>query len=109
MITPIPTSGDERLRALLRVARPSPALPPGFQAAVWRRLEHAETASESTGATAWLDRLTAWLLRPRLALAGVTVLLLIGVSMGVLRGLSVSKDAARDRYLASVSPPGARP
>src|SRR5437762_9695133 len=32
-------SGDEKLERLVRAARPSVELPPGFQSSVWRRIE----------------------------------------------------------------------
>jgi len=88
---------DARLCDLLRASRPAPDLPPGFQNAVWRRLERAETPGETMS-------VAAWLLRPRLALAGVAVMLLVGISIGVLQGNSLANDIARQQYLAAVSP-----
>lgn len=96
--------GDENLRRLLRLARPSPALPPGFQNAVWRRIERAEPAQETTSLAVWLDQFVAWILRPRWALATAAVVLLIGVTIGVMDGAGASRQAAQMRYLSAVSP-----
>lgn len=96
--------GDSNLRKLLREARPSPSLPPGFQNAVWRRIERAEPAHETTSLAAWLDQCVAWVLRPRWVLASVAAVLLIGGAVGVMDGSGASKQAAQMRYLSAVSP-----
>jgi hypothetical protein len=99
---------DARLRALLRESRPEPELPPGFQNAVWRRIERAELPAP-TGPTAnWLDALASWFLRPRRALATAAVVLLVGLFLGVAQGASRANDLAKARYLDSVSPPALR-
>lgn len=95
---------DAKLRGLLRAAHPAPPLPPGFQNAVWRRIERADAAPETTGVAAWLDQFAAWILRPRWALATVAVVLLMGAAIGVMDGLGASKQAAQIRYLSAVSP-----
>jgi hypothetical protein len=95
-------AGDGRLGTLLRAARPMPELPPGFAAAVWRRLERAELPDEP--AVNGLDRVVAWLLRPRLALAGAIALACLGASLGAHEGVVLSKQAAQARYVAAVSP-----
>jgi len=98
-----PSSPDDpRLRRLLRDARPAPDLPPGFQPAVWRRLEQAD--AQPARLLGRLDELVAWLLRPRHALVGATALVLIGITLGVAQGGSLAHDLARDRYVAAVSP-----
>ena len=94
---------DAKLRALLRVSRLAPELPPGFQDAVWRRIERAETPAAN-----WLDALAAWFLRPRLALATASAMLLLGVSLGIAQGASHADELAKVRYLNSVSPPALR-
>ena len=99
---------DGKLRALLREARPAPALPPRFQESVWRRIERAEAPSQTAWSGDWLDRAAAWLLQPRLALAGLTAMLLAGVLIGLLQGGSLANDLAKQQYLAAVSPPTAR-
>ena len=102
------TPDDPQLRALLREFRPAPKLPPGFQDAVWRRIERAEIAAASPPAADWLDRLAAWFLRPGRALATAAAMLLLGMSLGIAQGASHASDMARQRYLNSVSPPALR-
>jgi hypothetical protein len=94
--------GDEELCSLLREARPTLELPAGFKNSVWHRIEAAELAN--VPAASWLDRAVGWLFRPRLAIASLIVLFALGASLGVVDGLSHSKQMDRDRYLTSVSP-----
>lgn len=96
--------GEARLRSLLREAHPAPPLPPRFQDAVWRRIERADAATNTTSLAAWLDQFAAWIVRPRWALAAVTAMLLVGATLGVLDGRSASKQVAQIRYLSAVSP-----
>ena len=91
------------LRALLRESRLAPELPPGFQDAVWRRIERVEAPAAD-----WLDALAAWFLRPRRALAMAAVMLVLGLSLGIARDASQATDLAKIRYLDSVSPPALR-
>jgi hypothetical protein len=95
---------DGKLRAILRESRPAPALPPRFQEAVWRRIERAEAPAEPPATLSWLDLVVERLLRPRLALAGLSLLLLAGVITGVLSNVSPDRQAAQARYLAAVAP-----
>ena len=95
---------DESLRVLLRAARPAPPLPPRFQEAVWRRLEHAQATRETGTWAEWLDRVVAWLLHPRLALAGVTAMLLVGLAIGLAQGGGLANEMAKQQYLSAVSP-----
>lgn len=90
--------------ALLRQHRPAPPLPPGFQRAVWRRLERVPAPTASILPTAWLDQALAWLFQPRLALAGLAALVVLGAGLGLSDGLGAARTAERDRYLAAVSP-----
>ena len=96
-------SDDGGLRALLRESRVAPELPPGFQDAVWRRIERVEAPAAD-----WLDALAAWFLRPRRALAMAAVMLVLGLSLGIVRGATSANDLAKQRYLDSVSPPALR-
>jgi hypothetical protein len=105
MITNNRMPDDPQLRALLRESRPAPELPPGFQDAVWRRIERAEVSAARPTAADWLDRLAAWILRPRRALAAAAAMLLLGISLGIAQGASHANDLARQRYVNSVSPP----
>ena len=95
---------DVRLGALLRASRPAPALPPRFQEGVWRRIEKAGASGKATGGIAWLDALAALVLRPRLALATVTALMVAGALLGVREGSQMAKQDAQARYLAVVAP-----
>src|ERR1035441_821929 len=90
---------DKRLRALLRESRVDPELPPGFENAVWRRIERAERTTPAQPAADWLDALVAWFLRPRRAFATAAVVLVLGLSLGFARGVGQANDLAKARYL----------
>ena len=94
---------DAKLRALLRASRLAPELPPGFQNAVWRRIERAEAPAAD-----WLDALAAWFLRPGRALATAAAMLVLGLSLGIAQDASRANDLAKARYLDSISPPALR-
>ena len=97
------TPDNVKLGALLRESRLVPELPPGFQNAVWRRIERAEAPAAD-----WLDALASWFLRPRRAFATAGAMLLLGLSLGIAQGASRANDVAKARYLDSVSPPALR-
>jgi hypothetical protein len=99
---------DARLSALLGESSVAPDLPPGFQDAVWRRIERAEKPTTSPPSADWLDALAAWFLRPRRAFATAAVVLLLGLSLGIARGSGQANDLAKARYLDSVNPPALR-
>ena len=103
-----PTPEDATLRSILRECRPAPDLPPGFQDAVWRRIERTEARATGPPATDWLDRLALWVLRPNRAFAAAAALLLLGISLGIASGASHATELAKARYLDSVSPPTLR-
>ncbi len=90
-----------RLAALLRPARISPALPPRFQQNVWHRIEATELAVRPES---WLDALAALVLRPRLAFAFASVLLVAGVLLGARDGVQAARHDAQMRYVSSVAP-----
>jgi len=96
---------DSKLTALLRDARPSPALPSRFQQNVWRRIEDAAAPAQSES---WLDALAALILRPRFAVAAAAVLLLAGVFAGMADGRQFARHDAQMNYLAAVAPHAAR-
>lgn len=98
---------DARLHALLHASRPSQELPPGFHNAVWRRIERSPSRSRSVQPFEWLDLAAAWLLRPRLAFTGIAAMLVVGTSIGLMQGGSLANELAKQRYVASVSPPPA--
>jgi hypothetical protein len=84
---------------LLRAGRPAVELSPGFQDAVWRRIERGEQTS--AGILEWL---AARLLTPRLATACLAAVVLLAGSLGAVRGMRTGEREARDRYVASVDP-----
>jgi len=92
---------DSKLSVWLRESRATPALPPRFQENVWRRIESTATAPEKSGN--WLDALAALILRPRLAFAGVALLLLTGTLLGAQSGVQTARHAAQMRYVAAVA------
>ena len=94
-------NSDEKLRNLLRAAKPSPDLPPGFQPGVWRRIESAEASSRPES---WLEQLTALIFRPRYAVAWASVLVVTGILLGTHMGSESARHAAQMRYLQSVAP-----
>ena len=102
------TPDDAKLRALLHESRSTPDLPPGFQNAVWRRIERAESPKARPVAADWLNRVATWFLRPNRALAAAAAMLLLGISLGIAQGATQANDLARQRYLNSVSPPALR-
>ena len=97
-------TGDAPVRALLHAARPAPHLPLRFQESVWRRVAQAQALRGAVSPAEWLDRAATWLLRPRLALAGVAAMLLVGTAIGVRQGDRLAHDLAKEKYLAAVSP-----
>ena len=92
---------DPQLRALLRGTGAPPELPPRFQQNVWCRIEEAEAPADSVS---WMESLAALILRPRLALATASVLILAGVTWGTWEGRQTAQDDARTQYLTSVTP-----
>ncbi len=102
--TPPDSSDDANLRRILQEAHPPLELPPGFQRAVWRRIEAARR--ESTTGGSWLESLLAKLLRPAFAMAAIAILAVAvaGAGVGTRAAQSELNDQARARYFSSVSP-----
>jgi hypothetical protein len=107
---------DASLRALLQEWKPEASLPLRFQEQVWRRIERAETApmpsvSLATVFTNWIANM---LPKPALATAYLTVLLVVGASVGwsqaqqetarVTAELSARYAQAIDPYQAAPQP-----
>lgn len=99
---------DHELRMLLQQSRPTLPLPPGFKDAVWRRLQAQEKKSLASNLSNWLDQLAEWALRPRWAIAGLTLFLVTGSFWGTLDGMAIAKQNAQARYLMSVAPTSIR-
>lgn len=95
---------DAALSTLLRAARSTPALPPRFQENVWKRIERADKSESATARAGWLDALATWILRPQLAFAVATVLVLMGIGLGWNSGERLARGEAQARYLAVVAP-----
>ncbi len=91
--------GEANLNRLLRSARPTAELPPGFQNAVWRRIE-----SSGRQPAGLLERLAGLFLMPRFAAATLAAVVLFAGAAGVLSGIRTGERQARDRYIASVDP-----
>ena len=94
---------DSKLSSLLRESRIVPSLPPRFQENVWRRIADVE-ADKSADSPVWLVSLIAWVLRPRLALAAITALVLVGALFGMREGNQLARHDSQARYLAAVAP-----
>ncbi|HTV40732.1 MAG TPA: hypothetical protein VMF08_09165 [Candidatus Sulfotelmatobacter sp.] len=92
---------DAKLSALLRQSRSSPPLPPRFQENVWRRIEDSEATMKSD---TWLDVLAALVLRPRLALAVATLLVMAGALFGAREGNRMAQQDAQTQYMTAVAP-----
>lgn len=101
-----PPHGDDDLRPLLRDARPTAALPPRFEEAVWRRIERADLPTvERSG---WFEILLSPLLQPRWVLTCLTLNLLLSGLAGIARGNQAMRTASQERYLAAVAPSSIR-
>jgi hypothetical protein len=97
-------SDDEKLSGLLRESRSAPPLPPRFQENVWRRIEGAEHRDAPAGSRDWLEIVTFWMLRPRLAFAVAALLVFAGVGLGWSSGEQLARQDAQARYVAAVAP-----
>jgi hypothetical protein len=95
---------DPQLDRLLQTWRVTDPLPPRFQERVWKRIEAAESKTVKPEAANWLAILFA---RPALATVCAALLLVAGLTTGLLRA---NHDAAQmntelaQRYVASVDP-----
>ncbi|MEW6302875.1 MAG: hypothetical protein AB1705_05355 [Verrucomicrobiota bacterium] len=102
-----PTSGKDPLSKTLREWKIEASLPPGFQAQVWRRIEAAETTRADVSFGAWLVSLMQGLVRPKFALAYVTALLMVGLTLGYWqseRRTAEWDSAMAGRYISAVDP-----
>lgn len=102
-----PTSpdADRRLSALLRSWQVDTASPPGFADSVWRRIQ-LTGSPPNPGEFLW-TWLTRTLVRPRVAVAYLGVIFLVGAGAGAFRGQVRSESAAdglQGRYVRSIDP-----
>ncbi len=100
----MPPTEQDKLSQILRECRPAPGIPPGFQEAVWRRIERAEAGAGPSVLPGWLARLASWASGPQFALASVGVMLVLGTVLGLMDGRALTMKMAQERYLAAVSP-----
>jgi hypothetical protein len=105
---------DPSLRALLREWKPQASLPPRFQEQVWRRIERAETAPAPSVslATVFANWIANRLPKPALATAYVTVLLVVGASVGWSQARQETARVTGElsaRYAQAVDPYQATP
>ena len=92
-------AGDERLQILLRGARPTGELRPGFERQVWQRIERADR--KPSGVMDWLAALVS---NPRFAAGALAAVVVLSGAAGAVRGVQAGDEAARHRYLAAVDP-----
>ena len=102
-----PEINDEAMKKLLRETRREEPLPPGFQASVWHRIDRLD--SKATGSI-WQD-ICHWmgtqLPRPRVAIPYFSVLLAIGISLGLTQGQKQAghlKNTLSERYVRGLNP-----
>src|SRR5260221_697430 len=96
-----PSSGnqpDQRLSELLKEWEVSASPAPRFQERVWQRIARAEAPSTSGWGAIWA-RWQAALTRPSVAASYLTLLLVLGFSIGWSRGLQTS--ARMDQVLSA--------
>ena len=104
-----PNENDPALSAVLREWKSTGSLLPRFQEQVWQRIERAERKAHLP-ALAW-DRLLDWIAtvlpRPALAVAYVTVLLVVGATVGWNQARQETTRVTSDlgaRYALAVDP-----
>ena len=110
MKTNEPGNHDEALRKVLKEWRTNAALPPGFQEAVWRRIERADSAPAPTAPSVWTviaHCIGTVLPRPALATAYVAMLLAVGVTAGWAQARQETarvKGQLGERYVRVLNP-----
>lgn len=105
---------DAPLDPLLQEWTVKPSLPPRFNEQVWRRIERAETAPAPSVslATVFANWIATMLPRPALATVYVTVLFVIGASVGWSQARQETARVSSDlsaRYAQAVDPYQANP
>ena len=97
---------DRALSQVLRQWKVQAQLPARFQEQVWRRIEHSESPQRAPAWRELLQRLTAALARPPLAVSYLTVLLLAGLLTGYWQARVTRAQVDESmgaRYVQSVS------
>ena len=95
---------DDALDSLIRQTHPKPECPASFQREIWARIAVAEQQSWAGQWRQWTQNLFLSLARPVPAMAVVTAMLIVGVSLGSLT-VPVRKAAElRTAYVSSINP-----
>ena len=99
-------ANDHPLDRLLQKWRVTPPLPPRFGEQVWKRIERAEVPAVSIreAVRAWIAMAFA---RPAFAFAYVTVLLMIGLTLGAIQASQKTarwEQGLEARYVQSIDP-----
>lgn len=98
---------DARLRRVLRSWEVDDTAPPGFGAAVWRRLESARRPATPGLGEFLAGWLAGCLRRPRFALTYMALLFLLGAGAGAFRGQirsASTADGLQGQYVQSIDP-----
>lgn len=101
-------NGPDDLSKVLREWRADAALPPGFQASVWRQIDAAAAQPHRKPFTdvlvGWFNQFVA---RPQMAVAYIALLVMIGVTAGWTQGqreASRVQDQLAQQYIATLDP-----
>ena len=99
-------NNDTELKSLLQEWRVTSLLPPRFGEQVWKRIERAEVPSISL-----IDAVRAWFAmafaRPAFAVAYVSALLVMGLTLGFVQASNKATSLERQleaRYVQSIDP-----
>jgi hypothetical protein len=105
IIRQAPTSmNDDELHDLIRQTHPKPEFPSSFQRETWARIAVAEQQSWTAQWRQWSESLFRWVAQPAPAVAVVTAMLVLGVSLGGLTSANDESANLRSAYFASINP-----
>ena len=97
----------DALRKVLQTWRADVALPPQFQVDVWRRIERAEALGIPSVWSALARWIGTLLPRPALAVAYITVLVVVGTTVGWTQAHQTNarvKSELGERYVHELDP-----
>lgn len=109
---PAPEPDENELNELLQTWQPSLDLPPRFQDAVWRRIEHGAPAEPGSASLrshwqAIRELIVAWCFRPAPIAAYLAVVVALGAVAGWLQARVRNADVMNDlseHYAHAVDP-----
>ncbi len=107
MKTDQPGNREQALHKVLQEWRAQASLPPGFQEAVWRRIERAQAPAATSVWVAISHWIEAVLSRPALAVSYLGLLLVVGGTVGWAQAHEASarvKDDLGQRYVRELDP-----